>query len=75
MLKRSGAATIAHAFSMMFFSNFKKVEIRAIKGVFMLRVWFGDGKEAVYNISMYFNNRYEKKWLLEDFFEKSYKRS
>lgn len=36
----------------------------------MLRVWFGDGKETIYNTSMYFNNRYEKKWLLEDFSKK-----
>lgn len=33
----------------------------------MLRVWFGDRDGAIYNTSMYFNNRYEGKWLLEDF--------
>lgn len=33
----------------------------------MVRVWFGDREGSIYNTSMYFNNRYEKKWLIEDF--------
>lgn len=36
----------------------------------MLRVWFGDRDGAIYNTSMYFNNRYSGKWLLEDFSKK-----
>ena len=33
----------------------------------MLRVWFGDKKNAIYNTSVYFKNRYKDDWILEAF--------
>lgn len=33
----------------------------------MLRVWFGDKKNAIYNTSVYFKNRYKDDWILEEF--------
>ena len=33
----------------------------------MLRVWFGERPNAVYNTSVYFKNRYEDEWITEDF--------
>ncbi len=33
----------------------------------MLRVWFGDRENAIYNTSVFFKNRYEDSWILEDF--------
>ena len=36
----------------------------------MLRVWFGDKKNAIYNTSVYFNNRYEDGWITDAFGKK-----
>ncbi len=36
----------------------------------MLRVWFGDKDTAIYNTSIYFKNRYNDEWILEDFSRK-----
>ena len=33
----------------------------------MLRVWFGDRKNAIYNTSVFFKNRYENDWIIDDF--------
>ena len=33
----------------------------------MLRVWFGNKEGSIYNTSMFFDNRYERKWITEDF--------
>lgn len=33
----------------------------------MLRVWFGDKENAIYNTSVFFKNRYKDEWILEDF--------
>ncbi len=33
----------------------------------MLRVWFGDRKNAIYNTSVFFKNRYENDWITDDF--------
>lgn len=32
----------------------------------MLRVYFGDMKNSIYNTSMYFNNSYEDEWLEDE---------
>ena len=36
----------------------------------MLRVWFGERPNAVYNTSVYFKNKYEDEWITEDFARK-----
>ena len=36
----------------------------------MLRVWFGDRKNAIYNTSVFFKNRYEDEWITDDFAKK-----
>ena len=33
----------------------------------MLRVWFGDRENAIYNTSVFFKNRYKDEWITEDF--------
>lgn len=33
----------------------------------MLRIYFGDMPEAIYNTEVYFKNTYEDQWLLDDF--------
>lgn len=33
----------------------------------MLRVWFGDKENAIYNTSVYFKNRYQDSWFEEEF--------
>ena len=33
----------------------------------MLRVWFGDRKNAIYNTSVFFKNRYKDDWIVDDF--------
>ncbi len=33
----------------------------------MLRVWFGDKDNAIYNTSVYFKNRYKDDWITDDF--------
>lgn len=33
----------------------------------MLRIYFGEKENSVYNTSVFFKNRYEGKWLLDDF--------
>ena len=33
----------------------------------MLRVWFGDRKNAIYNTSVFFRNRYKDEWITDDF--------
>lgn len=33
----------------------------------MLRVWFGDKDNIIYNTSVYFRNRYEDGWITDDF--------
>ena len=33
----------------------------------MLRVWFGERPNAVYNTSIYFKNKYEDEWITNDF--------
>lgn len=33
----------------------------------MVRVWFGDRKNAIYNTSVFFKNRYEDDWITDDF--------
>ena len=36
----------------------------------MVRVWFGDKKNAIYNTSVYFKNRYKDEWITDDFAKK-----
>lgn len=36
----------------------------------MLRVYFGERKNAIYNTSVFFKNSYMDKWILEDFTKK-----
>lgn len=36
----------------------------------MIRVLFGEKDGSVYNTSMFFDNGYEKKWIIEDFSRK-----
>ncbi len=36
----------------------------------MLRVWFGDKDNAIYNTSVFFKNRYKDEWIVEDFTKK-----
>ena len=31
----------------------------------MLRVWFGDRENAIYNTSVFFKNRYEDGWITD----------
>ncbi len=33
----------------------------------MLRVWFGDKENAIYNTSVFFKNRYRDEWIIDDF--------
>ena len=33
----------------------------------MLRVWFGDRDNVIYNTSVYFRNRYKDGWITDDF--------
>ena len=33
----------------------------------MLRIFFGDMPEAIYNTDVFFNNTYEDEWLVDDF--------
>ena len=33
----------------------------------MLRVWFGDRKNTIYNTSVFFKNRYIDEWITDDF--------
>lgn len=33
----------------------------------VLRVWFGDRENSVYNTSVFFKNRYRDEWITEDF--------
>lgn len=33
----------------------------------MLRVFFGEKENAIYNTSVFFKNRYQDEWLLDDF--------
>ena len=33
----------------------------------MLRVWFGDKENAVYNTSVFFKNRYKNEWITDEF--------
>lgn len=36
----------------------------------MLRVWFGEKNNAIYNTSVFFKNRYEDEWITDDFAKK-----
>ena len=36
----------------------------------MLRVWFGERENSIYNTSVFFKNRYKDEWILEDFAQK-----
>ena len=36
----------------------------------MLRIWFGEKENAIYNTSIFFKNRYEDKWITDDFAKK-----
>ena len=36
----------------------------------MLRVWFGDKENAIYNTSVYFKNKYKDEWITEEFARK-----
>ena len=36
----------------------------------MLRVWFGDKDNAIYNTSVFFKNRYKDEWIVDDFARK-----
>ena len=36
----------------------------------MVRVWFGDRKNTIYNTSVYFKNRYKDEWITDDFAKK-----
>ncbi len=33
----------------------------------MLRIWFGDRENAIYNTSVFFKNRYEDSWITDEF--------
>lgn len=33
----------------------------------MVRVWFGDRKNAIYNTSVFFKNRYKDEWITDPF--------
>ena len=36
----------------------------------MLRVWFGEKENTIYNTSVFFKNRYKDEWLTDDFAKK-----
>ena len=36
----------------------------------MLRVWFGDRENTIYNTSIFFKNRYMDDWITDDFAKK-----
>lgn len=36
----------------------------------MVRVWFGDRKNAIYNTSVFFKNRYKDEWITDSFARK-----
>lgn len=36
----------------------------------MVRVWFGDRKNTIYNTSVFFKNRYKDEWITDDFAKK-----
>ncbi len=36
----------------------------------MLRVWFGDRDNAIYNTSVFFKNRYKDEWITDEFARK-----
>ena len=36
----------------------------------MLRVWFGDRENAIYNTSVFFKNRYKDEWITDEFARK-----
>ncbi len=36
----------------------------------MLRVWFGEKDNTIYNTSVFFKNRYKDEWLTDDFAKK-----
>ena len=36
-------------------------------GIFMLNIYYGDMKEAVYNTSAYFKYDYEDSWIVDPF--------
>ena len=36
----------------------------------MLRVWFGDKKNSIYNTSVYFKNKYKDEWITDEFARK-----
>ena len=36
----------------------------------MVRVWFGDKKNAIYNTSVFFKNRYKDEWITDEFARK-----
>jgi hypothetical protein len=36
----------------------------------MLRVWFGDKENYIYNTSVFFKNRYQDEWITDDFARK-----
>ena len=36
----------------------------------MLRVWFGDRENVIYNTSVFFKNKYNPEWLVDDFARK-----
>ena len=38
--------------------------------LYMLRVWFGDKDNAIYNTSVFFKNRYKDDWIVDDFARK-----
>ena len=37
---------------------------------YMVRVWFGDKKNAIYNTSVFFKNRYKDEWITDEFARK-----
>ena len=36
----------------------------------MIKVWFGEKENAIYNTSVFFKNRYEDSWITDDFAKK-----
>lgn len=36
----------------------------------MLRIWFGEKENAIYNTSVFFKNRYEDAWITDEFAKK-----
>ncbi len=47
-----------------------KMTLKDVSKKKVLRVWFGDRDNVIYNTSVYFKNKYKDEWILDDFARK-----